>query len=135
MGVAYATRTDLTNLSIRAEALQGVSTAVQDIQLEAASRLFDLRGGRHFSAIDPANIPLEVKKWVCDIAAYECLILRGVSPDDKVIEHFAMRKRDALKNIELLGAGDISPTTGDATPTVDEGAPAVYSDEPRGWVQ
>lgn len=106
--MAYATRTELTTLSLPASAVSALSTDKQDSALEAASRLADGYLNARYT------LPLTVygsdlKKAVCDIAALILMRGRGFAPETADADLLMSGHRDAVKWLEGVAAGKINP--------------------------
>lgn len=106
---AYATRTELVTLSVRAEAISSISDADQDTALLSASELADSYLGSRF------DLPLttwggDLKRIICDIAAYTLLKIRGWSPESGDAEQYRKSYDDAIKWLNGVAKGDITPT-------------------------
>lgn len=129
--MAYATRTQLTQLAIPAAALTGVSTADQDAALEAAS---DLADGylRSRYALPLTAWEDDLRRAVCGIAAYDLLTRRGFRPEDSG-ENVRLRYEDAVRWLKGVADGSISPSITDSTPTEEEGGLQVDTEARRGW--
>lgn len=136
--MAYATRTQLGQFGIRAAALAGIPTGDQDAALEAASDLADSYLRSRFT------LPLTVwqddlRRAVCSIAAYDLLSSRGYNPDAGADTNVRQRYEDAIRWLERVAAGQVTPDVTDSGSGGDEGngsaagAARVFSSEPRGW--
>lgn len=106
--MAYATKTDLTTLSLPSGALTGISDLKIDAALEAASREAD----GYLNV--PFRLPLiahgsDLKQKVCDMAAMTLMKARGFSPESADAEMFEAGRKAAIKWLEGVAAGKIKP--------------------------
>ena len=101
----YATTTNLVRLGIRAEALSGVATAVQEEALDAASAVADgyLRARGYVLPITAWSADLT--RAVAILAAFDLLVTRGFDPqagaDDVLLRRVA---RPRARAAALLAA-------------------------------
>ena len=140
--MAYATRTELANFGLPAQALAGVSTTIQDQHLEDATGLIDsyLRSGYTVPLGSP--YPTEIVRACCPLAAYSLICWRGYDPA-RSGESFRMRHEDAISWLRDVAAGRAAlAITADGTPSTLEGRPQVQTGsrdsdgvptDPRGW--
>jgi phage gp36-like protein len=134
---AYATRTDLVNLGIAAQALEGVATGSQDAALLAASELADSYLGSRFT------LPLtawgsDLKRHVCSIAAWDLLGgTRGFNPEAGTNEVVRTRYEDAIRWLEQVAANKVTPAgaVDSSSPTSSRGPASAFvrSSPKRGW--
>lgn len=138
--MAYATRADLGRLGIRVAALANVADDDQDAALQAASDLADSFFRSRY------DLPLtqwgdDLRRCVCAIAAFDCLVIRGFDPsrgNDAVVQ---LRYEQAMTWLRDVSAGRVAVTGGRTTPTPSSGAGArsataparVTSRRQRGW--
>jgi len=106
--MAYATRTDLTTLSIPTRALSGISEAQQDAALEAASRLADGYLNHRYQ-LPIVEYGSDLKKAVCDMAALMLMKGKGFNPELADADMLLTGHKDAIKWLEGIAAGKISP--------------------------
>lgn len=106
--MAYATRAELTTLAIPASALGGISTERQDAALEAASRLADGYLNARYR-LPLTSYGSDLKRAVCDIAAFILMKARGFSPETADADMLQTAERSAVKWLEGIAAGKISP--------------------------
>lgn len=143
--VPYAVRDDLTTYSLTAAALTGTSTAAQDKALVAASMIADGYLSSRF------QLPLttwgeDLKRQVCEIAAYILMKRRGFSPELADADQLKGGHDSAMKWLEGIAGGRITPvglvdsstgagqpnTTGAATQDAPfVAAPAAGSTDPE----
>ena len=130
---AYATTTDLARLGVSAGALANVSTLDQEAALLSASRKAD----GYFAA--RLQTPLQawsedVREVVAVVAAYALMSVRGFNPTAGGNQTLRDRYLVAIRWLEQVAKGQITPTGTDAG-----GAPStsavvrVASATPRGW--
>ena len=119
--MTYATQNDLYRLGLPEGALRGVSLAAIEDALEAASRLADsylrARYALPLSSWDEA-----LTRAVAIIAAYDLMAVRGYDPARGADEVLRLRYEDAIRWLERVAAGVLSPEVQDSTPDVREGA-------------
>ena len=129
--MTYATLDDLFRLGLPEGALRGVPTATLEDALEAASRLADsyLR----------ARYTLPLTSWdealtraVAAIAAYDLLAVRGYDPTRGADEVVRLRYEDAIRWLERVASGAVSPDIRDSTPETREGSFSAAT-SPRRW--
>ncbi len=133
---AYATRTDLQRMGVRAGALTGASTDEQDQHLDAASRWADtfLRA-RYALPLTGTPDPALVEA-VCARAAWTYLRANGfdaANASEVAIRDGAKEAEDMLKAVsESKRHLDIPETESDSF-IAYQGGPEILSDDPRGW--
>lgn len=135
--MAYATRTDLTRLGIRAGALTGVSTDEQDAALEAASDLADSYMRSRY-ALPLTGYGDDLKRAVCAVAAWDLLSTRGFAPQGGADEAVQTRYESAIGWLKDVSAGRAAVSGGNTTPTPTRtsrvsSAASVTSSAKRGW--
>lgn len=143
--MAYATRTQLTQLGLPSTALTNVPTATQDAALEAASDRIDsyLRGRYSVPLESPTD---DIVEACCVLAAFRLLTTKGHNPTF-FDQTFADQAAETLQWLKDLGSGkaNLDPSI-DASPETHEGAPLISSrgpttsfgspqdpNTPRGW--
>jgi phage gp36-like protein len=132
MATAYATRADLANLGLPAGALTGVSTAQQDAALAAAASKAD------GYLQDRFTLPLtawgdDLKEAVCHVAAWTLLSSRGFNPEQGGDASVRTRFEDAIRWLEKIAAGTVTPVVTDSRTSSRAAGPRVASSTPRGW--
>lgn len=136
--MAYATRTQLGQFGIRAAALAGINNDDQDAALEAASDLADSYLRSRFT------LPLtawqdDLRRVVCNIAAYDMLSSRGYNPDAGADSNVRQRYEDAIRWLEGVASGRVTPSVTDSGSSGSSGSGSaagvarVFSSDPRGW--
>lgn len=134
--MAYADRTDLTRLGLRAEALTGVSTAAQDAALEAASDVANsyLRARYELPLTSWGD---DLRRAVAAIAALDIMTARGFNPANGADDVLMQRSRDAVSWLKDVAANRATVSGGNTTPTTSTRAraqgPTVASSGQRGW--
>lgn len=108
-GTVYATRTDLNQIGILAQALANVPTAAQDEALQAASAVADSY------LQDQFKLPLtswgyDLVRAVCILAAWDCLTVRGYSPQSQGDQNIYKRYEDGIAWLEEVAAGKKKPS-------------------------
>jgi len=127
----YATTTDLTRLGLPAVALEGISSDDQQAALDAASSTADGYLASRF------RLPLtawgeDLTRAVCQIAAYDLMVTRGMAPGSGEAELLGDRSRGALAWLRDVADGRVTPVVTETSPAVLGGA-RVESNTPRGW--
>lgn len=134
--MAYADRTDLVRLGLRAEALTGVSTTAQDAALEAASDVADSYLRARYA------LPLtawgdDLRRAVAAIASLDIMTARGFNPSNGADDVLVQRSRDATSWLKDVAANRATVSGGNTTPTATRharaSAPRVASTRTRGW--
>jgi phage gp36-like protein len=128
---AYASLTDLTQLGLPTAALTEIDDATRTASLEAASSLAD----GYLAAV--YTLPLtshgsDLTRAVVSIAVYDLMVRRGYSADG-ADEEIRRRYEDAIRWLEKVAAGLISPDIVDDTPDHAEGGSFVVTMAKRGW--
>ena len=112
---SYATPDDFASLGIVPAALDGIADAEKQAALNSASSLADGYLGAKFRL--PILTPsADLKGVVCRLANYDLLAVRGFNPElgaDVVIRD---RYQDAVRWLEGVAAGKITPPLIDSTP-------------------
>lgn len=134
--MAYATRTDLTRLGLRSEALTGVSADAQDAALEAASDVADSYLRARY------DLPLtawgdDLRRAVAAIAALDIMTARGFNPQAGADDLLMRRQEQAVSWLKDVAANRATVSGGNTTPTSSTRAraqgPTVASSGQRGW--
>lgn len=130
---AYATTTDFANLGLPASATGGMSADAITAALAAASRKVD----GYLS--DAFTLPLvtwsdDITEATCALAAWTLLSVRGFNPDRGADVAVRQRYEDAVRFLERVADGKITPVVTDSSPAAQPAAaPIVASDDQRGW--
>ena len=135
--MAYATRTDLTQLAIPASAIANVPTAAQDNALEAASDLADSYLKSQYT-LPIVAWESDLTRAVCNIAAYDIMSMRGYGPTAGGDENLRQRYEDAIRWLERIAKGEVSPKVTDSSAAVGSGTTTsggvfVTTGSQRGW--
>lgn len=132
--MAYANRTQLTQLGLQSAALTDVTATVQDENLDAASALADSYLASRYT------LPLiswgdDLIRAVCVIAAWDILAgTRGFDPEALGDQAVRMRYEDIIKWLEAIAAGDVTPSgIVDSSTAASPMVAAAWSDTERGW--
>lgn len=130
---SYATITQLTQFALPAEAVQNISNAQLQAELDAASTVADsyLRG-RYPNGIASFDIDLSLN--VCYLAAYSIMSARGYNPEagaDSIYRDRWMAATEWLKGVQRQSIHpNITPNpTGTSLGTF----PVVNTMQQRGW--
>jgi phage gp36-like protein len=126
---AYATRAELYALALPQAALLTVATDAQDSALEAASRKADSYLGVRF------ELPLtawgvDLKEAVAKMAAWQLLSVRGFSPEAGDAEVFRRNHEDAVRWLEQVAKGAVTPVDIDDSDAEVPGGTTVSTDAP-----
>ena len=135
--MAYATQTDLENYLAPA-ALQGVTSGVIDAALQAASDEADGYLRAQFTLPLVGNIPQDLVRAVCQIAAADVMAERGYSPDSGADSIFEIRANNARKWLLLVAEQKVTPSVTDSSSAAAPGTtsatgPKAFSRPSRGW--
>jgi phage gp36-like protein len=134
MSSSYAVVADLVRFGVNASALASVSSSDQQAALDNASALADSYLGARYS------LPLttygdDIKRAVCNIAAYDLLCVRGFNPAVGADVNYRMRREDAVRWLELVARQQVTPVGivagADQVAVYDE--PCVTTSTKRGW--
>lgn len=137
--MAYADRTDLVRLGLRAEALTGYPTASQDAALEAASDVADSYLRARY------DLPLtswgdDLRRAVAAIAALDIMTTRGFNPSAGSDDILMRRQeqaigwlKDVAANRATVSGGNTTPTTSTRARAAGPSAATVASRDRRGW--
>jgi phage gp36-like protein len=129
--MSYATQDALYRLGLPEKALRGVPQPTINNALEAASRLADSYLRARYTL--PLTAWDEALTWaVAAIAAYDLMAVRGYDPARGADEVLRLRYEDAIRWLERVAAGVVSPEMQDSTPDVREGAFFAVT-SPRRW--
>ena len=130
---SYATITQLTQFALPAEAVQNISNATLQAELDAASTVADsyLRG-RYPNGIATWDVDLSIN--VCYLAAYSILAARGYNPEQGADSTYYDRWKAATKWFEGVQRQSIHPNiTPNPTGTPLGTFPVVMTERERGW--
>lgn len=131
--MAYATAAQLLQLGLPGRALTDVSTADRNAALDAASDLADSYLRSRF------ELPLtawgdDLRRAVCSVAVYDLLSRRGYNPEQGADDNIRARHDDAVRWLEKVAAGLVSPSVTDSSTPATAGSGArVRSHDARGW--
>jgi phage gp36-like protein len=128
---AYASLTDLTQLGLPTAALTEIDDATRTASLEAASSLADGYLAVVY-ALPLSSYGSDLTRAVVSIAVYDLMVRRGYSADG-ADEEIRRRYEDAIRWLEKVAAGLISPDIIDDTPDQAEGGSFVVTMAKRGW--
>lgn len=133
----YATTTNLVHLGIRAEALSGVATAVQEEALDAASAVADgyLRARGYVLPITAWSADLT--RAVAILAAFDLLVTRGFDPQAGADDVLLRRVEMATTWLRDVAAGHVTPDLTDSTPSTDEASGQTFcvTNPRRDWTR
>ncbi len=123
----YATPADLALYGLPAAALVGIDpTTQQQPALDAASAEADTYLRNKFTLPLIAPYPKDLVKYVCKIAAWELLAVRGFNPESGSDVAVRTGYKDAVNWLEKVSRGDITPAiTDSAQSPVSTGGPFV----------
>jgi phage gp36-like protein len=112
--MTYATQDDLFRLGLPEGALRGVSPATIEEALEAASRLADSYLRARY-ALPLSSWDESLTRAVAAIAAYDLMAVRGYDPARGADEVLRLRYEDAIRWLERVAAGGVSPEVRDSS--------------------
>lgn len=134
--MAYATAADLARLALPARALTGIPLDDQNAAIDAASAVADGYLAARYT------LPLlawgeDLKRAVSLMAAYDLMTRRGYSPEGGD-EQLRLRYEDAIRWLEQVGKGTISPvglaeSPPSATPAPGDSGPIIAARPLREW--
>ena len=135
--MAYATQADLQNY-IAPAALAQVSAGVIDAALQAASDEADGYLRAQFTLPLVGNIPQDLVRAVCQIAASDVMAERGYNPDSGADSIFELRAKAARSWLLLVAEQKITPSVTDSSSAAAPGVtsatgPKAFSRPSRGW--
>ena len=131
--MAYATTAQLDSLSSASQIVSTLDPTAKTEALDVASSLADGYLRQRYTLPLVAFCP-DLTRAVCAIATYDLLSARGYDPVAQDNGNVRVRYEDAIKWLERLAAGEISPDIDDSAPTgEDSDAPglAIRSLPPR----
>lgn len=105
---SYATPADLKSLSLAAAALTGVDDPSIQAAIDAASSVADGYLGSRYT-LPITGHGQDLTRAVCNIAAYDLLSVRGYNPDPGGNDNIRQRYDDAIRWLERVSAGTVSP--------------------------
>lgn len=122
----YANTTNLARLGIRAEALTGIATAVQEEALDAASAVADgyLRARGYVMPLTAWSTDLT--RAVAILAAFDLLVTRGYDPQAGGDDVLLRRVEMATTWLRDVAAGRVTPDLSDSTPSEDEASEQTF---------
>ncbi len=133
----YATTTNLARLGIRAEALTGIATAVQEEALDASSAVADgyLRSRGYVMPLTAWSTDLT--RAVAILAAFDLLVTRGYDPNAGTDDVLLRRVEMATTWLRDVAAGRVTPDLTDSTPSVDEASAQTFctTNTRRNWTR
>ncbi len=132
MATQYATKADLTQLALTAQAISGMLDADINAALLAASSVADTYLAARNEALPLTTWPLALRLNVCRLAAWHIMCSIGFSPEDASHVAIQLNHDAAIKWFEALAAGKVTLANAETAPA--RGAtPTVYSDDSRGF--
>lgn len=105
---SYAAPADLKALSLPASALTGITDPEIQKALDTASSLADGYLGSRYALPITAHGE-DLTRAVCNIAAYDLMTRRGYNPDAGGNDSIRDRYTDALRWLERIAGGLVSP--------------------------
>lgn len=135
--VTYATPADLVTVGINPDALAAFGPNEQLAALLNASRRVDSYLRSHFT-LPLTKAGADVMEATVAIAVYWLLSARGYNPEAGSDVSIRDRYLDAIRWLEKVAAGQVSPDVIDSSTTAVEGRPAgpiVLTSTSRGFFQ
>jgi phage gp36-like protein len=114
---SYATPTDLARNGVPSSALDGITSADQQVALDAASGIADGYVAARYTLPLVAPFPTDLVIAVCQIAAWNLLRVRGFNPDAGQDAVIRSGYEDATRWLRLVAEGKVSPQVIDSTPS------------------
>jgi phage gp36-like protein len=129
----YATAADLKQLGLPPEALEEVTDADIDAQIQASCGVIDSFLASRYTLPISAPYPDVLKRFSVDMAVFHILMRRGFNPEsyDANYKELHDRAEEFFKDV-ASGKRQI-PGIIDATPATKGGAPTVSTGSLRGW--
>lgn len=131
---AYAVLTDLYAYGLAAVAMGSVSTASQQKILDARNDYADDKLRARYVLPLLAPIPESLKQNICQLAAWDCLVLRGYNPQSGADVSIRERADLALKWFDDVERQRAHPNVVESS-TASPGlaAPMIISKPVQGW--
>jgi phage gp36-like protein len=130
---AYATRAELETYGLAAELISSVSNDTVDDCLSAASRYADSYLQTRYE-LPLVAYGVDLTMAVCEIATYRLLVsLKLMQPLTNDYQVWRDRHDMAIKWLEGIASGKISPPDIVSTDPDADGTCVVSSEEIRGW--
>lgn len=131
--MAYATPIDLASFALSPAFLSPISVTDQTTSLGAASDIADGYLAQHFTLPLIAPYPIDLKIRVCEIAAYYLAARRGYSADAVADVSIKDRYDNAIKWLEKIARGEITPKFSDSSQGAIVGGAFVTTSTQRGY--
>lgn len=131
----YATVEELKVLAIPGPAIDEVSDADLDAQLQASAGMMDAYLAVRYSMplVEGTGYPDALKRCNVDMATFHVMLRHGFDPQAYDANYKEMHDR-CIDFLEMVRDGKLTiPGIEDQTPAVNESAPRVYTSEARGW--
>lgn len=129
----YATVQEFKTLGLPAAALEELTEADIEAQLQDASGIIDLHLSSRYTLPLVAPFPDALRRFCVCIATFHILLRRGYNPEE-FDAGYSKEHDDCLELLERIAKGDLTiPGIEDQTPTVSEGRPRVSTQPLRGW--
>lgn len=140
---SYATTTDLAKYCT-SKVFAAVTTQQQQAALDAASAVADGYLAAQFTLPITGTLTQDLVRQVCNIAAYDLITQRGYNPEAGADANWRLRYEDAIRWLEQVAAGKVSPALADSSTGPDSmvaqsglddfGGPTVITPpHQRGW--
>ena len=121
---SYATPSDLTTYGLPAAAVASLGSQAIQAAIDAASTLADGYLRAKFT-LPVTVVSADLKATVCRIAAYDLLSTRGYNPETGSDPNIRDRYQDAIRWLEGVAKGNITPALTDSSPAGKLGGPFV----------
>ena len=125
----YATAAELDALALPPDVTGQATTEEKEAALEAASALADSYLRQAGYTVPIATPGDDLKNAVCEIAAYNLAVSKGLSPEGGEVSNLYLRKREAIRWLERVAAGKAALEGQDAA----GGEAYIVTDSKRGW--
>lgn len=133
----YCTVAELGVFGINPGALSVIGEDEQLRAIESASRYADDYLASQFT-LPLTAISDSIRRAIAVVAVYDLMVVRGFNPELGNDETLRLRYEDAVRWLEKVGAGAVSPQVVDSSTPTSAGTstasrPFVTSGSPRGW--
>lgn len=131
--MSYATPDELKTLGLPPDALEELSDADIQAQLDADAGIMDMYLGAQYTLPIGTPYPEALKRINVCLATYHILMRRGFNPEGPDLL-YKQNYDGCMQMLEDISKGTLPvPGIVDDTPTVNEGIPQVSTQPLRGW--
>lgn len=129
----YASAAELKQLGLPAEALEDVTDADIDAQIQASCGVIDAYLSARVTLPISTPYPDVLKRFSVDMAVFHILMRRGFNPEAYDANYKELHDRAEMFFKDFAEGKVNIPGLIDATPSVSEGAPRISTGTARGW--